>query len=29
MTNTWKEYQEEAAAFFRTLGLDAQTDVPV
>jgi hypothetical protein len=27
MANTWKEYQEEAAAFFRSLGLDAQTDV--
>jgi restriction system protein len=27
MSNTWKEYQEEAAAFFRALGLDAETDV--
>jgi restriction system protein len=26
---TWKEYQEEAATFFRALGLDAQTDVTV
>lgn len=25
----WKEYQEEAAEFFRTLGLDAETDVTV
>ena len=25
----WKDYQEEAAAFFRELGLDASTDVPV
>lgn len=29
MANTWKEYQEEAATFFRGLGLDAQTDVTV
>jgi hypothetical protein len=29
MASTWKEYQEEAAAFFRSLGLDAQTDVTV
>jgi hypothetical protein len=29
MADTWKEYQEEAAAFFRTLGLDAETDVTV
>lgn len=29
MVSTWKEYQEEAAAFFRSLGLDAQTDVKV
>ena len=29
MANTWKEYQEEVAAFFRTLGLDARTDVTV
>lgn len=27
MKNPWKEYQEEAAAFFRTLGLSAETDV--
>lgn len=26
---TWKEYQEEAAEFFRTLGLEAQTDAKV
>lgn len=25
----WKDYQEEVAAFFRSLGLDAQTDVRV
>lgn len=25
----WKEYQEEAAEFFRTLGLEAQTNVKV
>jgi restriction system protein len=25
----WKEYQEKAAEFFHTLGLDAQTDVTV
>lgn len=25
----WREYQEEAAAFFRSLGLDASTDVEV
>ncbi|MEB1528147.1 restriction endonuclease [Xanthomonas sp. WHRI 7945] len=29
MTAGWKDYQEEAAAFFRALGLDAQTDVTV
>lgn len=29
MATTWKEYQEEAAAFFHTLGLDAQTDVTI
>ncbi len=29
MAKTWKEYQEEAASFFRGLGLDAQTDVTV
>src|SRR5229473_2440209 len=27
MATNWKEYQEEAAAFFRTLGLEARTDV--
>jgi restriction system protein len=25
----WKEYQEEAAAFFRSLGLDANTDITI
>jgi restriction system protein len=29
MANTWKEYQEEAAAFFRALGIDSETDVTV
>ena len=29
MASTWKEYQEEAATFFRALGLDAQIDVTV
>ncbi len=29
MATDWKEYQEEAASFFTTLGLDAQTDVTV
>jgi restriction system protein len=29
MAVEWKEYQEEAAIFFRSLGLDAQTDVTV
>lgn len=29
MTIEWKEYQEEAASFFRSLGLDASTDVTV
>lgn len=29
MATTWKEYQEEVAAFFCSLGLDAQTDVTV
>lgn len=29
MASNWKEYQEEAAQFFRNLGLDAQTDVTV
>jgi restriction system protein len=27
MAGNWREYQEEAAAFFRSLGLDAETDV--
>ncbi len=27
MATTWAEYQEEAAAFFRSLGLDSRTDV--
>src|ERR1044072_4291914 len=26
---TWKDYQEEAAEFFRSLGLEAQTDARV
>jgi len=29
MATNWKEYQEEAATFFRSLGLDAQTDTTV
>lgn len=29
MAINWKDYQEEAAAFFRGLGLDAKTDVRV
>ena len=29
MTIPWKEYQEEAASFFKSLGLDASTDVTV
>ena len=29
MAIAWKEYQEEAASFFRSLGLDASTDVTV
>jgi hypothetical protein len=29
MANDWKDYQNEAAAFFRGLGLDAQTDVRI
>ena len=29
MTIAWKNYQEEAASFFRSLGLDASTDVTV
>lgn len=27
MAGDWKEYQEEAADFFRSLGLSAETDV--
>lgn len=27
MADDWKEYQEEAAEFFRSLGLTAETDV--
>jgi len=27
MASNWNDYQEEAAAFFRSLGLDAQTNV--
>lgn len=29
MSIEWKEYQEEAASFFRSLGLDASTDVTI
>jgi restriction system protein len=29
MTSLWREYQEEAAEFFRSLGLEATTDVTV
>jgi len=29
MAADWKEYQEEAATFFRDLGLDTQTDVKI
>ncbi len=29
MTIGWKQYQDEAAAFFRSLGLDAQTDARI
>ena len=29
MTNNWKDYQEETAAFFRGLGLDVQTGVRI
>lgn len=29
MAETWREYQEEVAAFFGAMGLDAQTDVTV
>lgn len=29
MANNWKDYQEEAADFFRSIGLDASTDVRI
>jgi restriction system protein len=29
MSITWREYQEKAAAFFRSLGLDASTDIKI
>ena len=29
MTEAWKQYQEEVAEFFRSLGMTADTDVPV
>lgn len=29
MAPPWQEYQEEASAFFRSLGLDAETDVTI
>ena len=29
MTNDWREYQEEAAKFFQSLGLEAKTNVTV
>jgi restriction system protein len=29
MSNSWKQYQDEAAAFFRSLGLEAHTDIAV
>ncbi len=29
MPTTWRDYQEEVASFFRSLGLDASTDVTV
>lgn len=29
MTKTWKNYQEEVAIFFRSLGLEASTDITV
>ena len=29
VATTWQEYQEEAAAFYRSLGLEAETDVTV
>ena len=29
MTAAWRDYQEQAAVFFRSLGMDAQTDVTV
>ncbi|MGY0266194.1 restriction endonuclease, partial [Citrobacter freundii] len=27
MATTWEDYQEEAASFFRSLGLEATTNV--
>lgn len=29
MATAWQKYQEDAAAFFRSLGMDAQTDITV
>lgn len=29
MATTWEDYQEEAASFFRSLGLEATTNVRV
>lgn len=29
MAENWKEYQEQAAELFRSIGLDAETDIPV
>ncbi|QWT15309.1 restriction endonuclease [Sphingobium xenophagum] len=29
MASNWKEYQEEAAAFFRSIGMSAETDVTI
>ena len=29
MTKAWEDYQEEVAVFFRSLGLNASTDVKV
>ena len=29
MAAAWQDYQEEAAAFFRSLGMNAQTDITV
>jgi hypothetical protein len=29
MAETWKEYQEEVATFFRDLGLEADTNVSI